>query len=395
MRVKTKEFGPGSLPMAGALGRPQAGGRVSRCGVYMPAPLCSLFWGASQGAGSESLKGAYIVGRKDSSYPLGTRPFWAQRPSAGCLGLFRLPASAFRAVTCLWSRDGRSCHSAAARLPSACAALNVSSVGKVFTSQRPGLPPPLGPPDRAGDADLALTRRPSPAVALTPRTAAAPRRLWCVVGPRRFAKSGRSPLVSSSAPARVRLRLRFLQLPWCVPVFRRSAPPALLRFRVPRFFSSGLDWVYEIAEPAPQGPGRERDGQGRGGQIEGMLSSGLGHGPGLLEVGVVQGPRSLPRDIFIYTAGAEPAWFQGSSLARTEPVSAWALPVRFALVCLGSKSSDVEIKFQTDEGHWDPGVEFCVSFLTSLRHNFEFIFCEKEPVFCVVIKWGLNYYLLV
>lgn len=78
----------------------------------------------------------------------------AQRFAAGCYGSSWLPVSDFglREITCLCSRDRRSCHStAAARLPLACEALNVL-LRNFFTLRRSSLSPPLRPPYPVGHA---------------------------------------------------------------------------------------------------------------------------------------------------------------------------------------------------------------------------------------------------
>lgn len=74
----------------------------------------------------------------------------------------------------------------------------------LLTFRRPSPPPSPRPPDRAGEA---LTRRPSSAVAPTPRTAAPPCRLWVRGRAPGLAEGGRSQGASCGAlPKRGRPR---------------------------------------------------------------------------------------------------------------------------------------------------------------------------------------------
>lgn len=168
-----------------------------------------------------------------------------------------LPASAFRVVTCLWSRDRHDCHSTAAAPASFCLCCpqrllggGPSSLSGVRVSRcRSGL--------RTGRSG------PDSAVAPAPRTASSlPSLTRCRV---RWVCEVRPPsgcFVWGSCPSGATPAV--FQLPWCalVPPLRPLLP---LRFWVPGFFPFRPSLGLRGCRASPAGARRE----GRGGERTG------------------------------------------------------------------------------------------------------------------------------
>lgn len=182
--------------------------------LYPPSGPASRRWG----------RGARIAAPPDSSSSLPSAPPRARLCLAPRTSGFRLPPSG-------WSHapghvtDTPVILPLPLRLPSPVLPSTSPGWWNLLTFRRPSPPPSPRPPDRAGEA---LTRRPSSAVAPTPRTAAPPAASGCVAGPpgsrreaaRRARRAG--PCPSAAAPA-------VPQRPRCAQVPRRSGP----RARVP------------------------------------------------------------------------------------------------------------------------------------------------------------------
>lgn len=130
-------------------------------GPHVTAPLCPPITPASLGCRSETP----TLGSALRRLPDGASLPKAQRPKAGCFGPSRLPPSGQSRASGQVTRAAVILRRLA--LPSACAALNVSLVRdplRVSVCECTAVAQASGP---AGEV---LIRRPSPAVAPTPRT---------------------------------------------------------------------------------------------------------------------------------------------------------------------------------------------------------------------------------
>ena len=178
--VKIK-FRPDSLPWAGGLDRPQTGLGVS--GRWSPrAHLLPSLWRGQPGHKLCVPPGPVSPVARTPPAHLERGPPRAQCGSLSCFGSSGLPASAFRAVTCLRSRDRPFCHSAAA--PASFHLGRPQRLLGVGTSALAGAAPAGNP------ARLRLGWRPQPGGAPDGphRRVLLPAAFACVVGSPGFAK---------------------------------------------------------------------------------------------------------------------------------------------------------------------------------------------------------------